>query len=91
MKYFITHGSVYYEADSAKHEADIEVSQRPSVNHDWIDGSWSISPANPLVQIEALEAQQTPRRIREAAIGIQESIDFLQDIEDQIEVLRGEL
>lgn len=39
-------------------------------------------------QITALEAQQTPRRLREAMLGIKESIDFIADIEAQIEVLR---
>lgn len=42
-------------------------------------------------QIVELEAQQTPRRLREAALGDVASISFLQDLEDQISVLRGQL
>lgn len=42
-------------------------------------------------QIAELEAQQTPRRLREAALGDVDSIAFLQDIEDEIEELRGQL
>lgn len=39
-------------------------------------------------QITALESQQTPRRIREAMLGNEESLSFIEDIEAQIEVLR---
>ena len=40
-------------------------------------------------QIVELEAQQTPRRIREATLGINGSKEFLEDIEKQIEELRA--
>ena len=40
-------------------------------------------------QITALEAQITPRRIREATLGINGSKEFLEDIEKQIEELRA--
>ena len=42
-------------------------------------------------KITALEVQITPRRIREAVMGNQESIAFIKDIEAQIEVLRSQL
>ena len=42
-------------------------------------------------QITALEAQQTPRRYREAAIGINGSKEFLQEIDKQIEILREDI
>lgn len=38
--------------------------------------------------IDMLEKLQTPRRLRESALGVQGSIDFLQDIENQIAALR---
>lgn len=40
-------------------------------------------------QIADLEAQQTPRRVREAILGVQKSIEKLQEIEEQITVLRA--
>jgi hypothetical protein len=46
---------------------------------------------NILNQITALENQQTPRRIREAMLGNQESIDFLAGIDTQISTLRNQL
>lgn len=42
-------------------------------------------------QISYLERQQTPRRLREAALGVQDSIDFLQSLENQISDLRDQL
>lgn len=42
-------------------------------------------------QIAALEAQQTPRRLREAALGNSESLDFLSNLETQIAALRAQL
>jgi hypothetical protein len=41
--------------------------------------------------ISQLEAQQTQRRIREATLGNQGAIDFLQNIENQINALRSQL
>jgi hypothetical protein len=35
MKYFMTQGNVYYEADEPKNGGDFEVIQRPSNNHNW--------------------------------------------------------
>lgn len=61
---------------------------------EYVEGDVELYKPHNLViqeQINALESQQTPRRLREAALGVQESIDFLQDIDDQIEVLRGDL
>lgn len=42
-------------------------------------------------QIAELEAQQTPRRLREAALGDLTAIEKLQDIENEIELLRQDL
>lgn len=42
-------------------------------------------------QIASIENQQTPRRLREAALGVQDSINFLSDLENQIAALRGQL
>ena len=42
-------------------------------------------------QIYLLESQQTPRRLREAVLGDQDSIDFIADLESQIAVLRSQL
>lgn len=44
-----------------------------------------------LSQISILESKQTPRRLREAALGDADSIAFLQDIDDQISELRKSL
>lgn len=55
---------------------------------DFDNQSWISTGPTPAEQILTLEAQQTPRRIRDALLGNQESIDFLQDIEDQIAALR---
>lgn len=46
---------------------------------------------NILKQISALEAQQTPRRIREAATWNRDSINFLKEIDRQISTLRNQL
>lgn len=43
-----------------------------------------------VAKIDALEAQQTPRRIREAALGEQAAIDLLTSIDSQIQELRTE-
>lgn len=42
-------------------------------------------------KILSLEAMQTPRRIREAIMGIQESVDFINEIESEIVLLRNQL
>jgi len=39
-------------------------------------------------KINDLEALITPRRLREAVLGVQESFDFIKDIDDQIKELR---
>ncbi len=44
-----------------------------------------------LDKILILESSVTPRRMREAALGVQESIDFIQSIDDQIATLRTQL
>lgn len=44
-----------------------------------------------LRQIIALEAQQTPRRIREAMLGVQESVTKIAEIDQQITALREQL
>ena len=47
MGYFITSGNVYYEGERIAPE-HIEVPERPSMNHDWIDGAWVYTePAAP--------------------------------------------
>lgn len=46
---------------------------------------------NILNEIKILEAQQTPRRIREAATWNRDSINFLKDIDRQITALRNQL
>lgn len=48
----------------------------------------SIKPPTTLEQIAALEAQVTPRRLREAALG---DMAFIADIEAQISTLRSTL
>jgi len=40
--------------------------------------------------ITALEAEQTPRRLREAALGDADAIAYIQNIDDQIQQLRIE-
>jgi hypothetical protein len=40
-------------------------------------------------EISEIESQITSRRLREAALGGQESIDFIQNIENQIAALTG--
>ena len=42
-------------------------------------------------QIENLERQQTQRRIREAVLGNQASIDFISSLENQIVALRAQI
>ena len=42
-------------------------------------------------KIQALEAQITPRRMRDAMLGNEESINFIEDIEAQIAILRGKV
>lgn len=41
-----------------------------------------------LAKIAELESKQTPRRLREAALGDADSVSFLQDIDDKISLLR---
>lgn len=58
------------------------------------DGTTFIRPAPNLkailiAQIETLEAQQTPRRIREAALGTDNG--WLADLNNQIAALRAQL
>lgn len=69
----------------------------PSADHEWDGADWTITPTkqveidrrNLIAQIEALEAQQTPRRIREAALG--QDGGWLADLETQIDALRTQL
>lgn len=42
-------------------------------------------------QIHVLETQQTPRRLREAALGDEDSLAFLSDLDMQIAALRAQL
>lgn len=42
-------------------------------------------------QIQVLEAQITPRRMREYAMGIQESIEFVNNIDAQVKELRTKI
>ena len=42
-------------------------------------------------KIEALEAQVTPRRLREAQLGIEESIAFIKNVDGAIKMLRSKL
>ena len=48
-------------------------------------------PRDIMSEILALESQITPRRLREAALGIAASVDFIAAIETQIAQLRAEL
>ena len=61
----------------------------------WLDNgaAWVAMTAEDAVkmQISALEARQTPRMIRGAALGKQEDIDLLHGIEQEIALLREEL
>ncbi|WP_435640342.1 hypothetical protein [Micavibrio aeruginosavorus] len=69
----------------------------PSADHEWDGSDWIITPAkqveidrrNIVAEITALEALQTPRRIREAALG--QDGGWLADLEDQIAALRVQL
>ena len=63
-----------------------EVTARDLEEQAWLDEQ---PDRNLLDQILTLEGQQTPRRIREAALGI--DAGWLTDIEDQIVVLRAQL
>jgi len=44
-----------------------------------------------IIQITSLESKQTPRKLREAALGDVEAIKFLQDLENEIAELRKQL
>lgn len=63
------------------------------------DGRWYLvgyvpdEPANNIIlkQIIALESQQTPRLLRNAALGEQYAINKLQEIESSIANLRGQI
>ena len=47
--------------------------------------------ANILAQIVALESQQTPRMLREAALGVNGGKELLAEINTQIDTLRAQL
>ena len=42
-------------------------------------------------QINVLEASMTPRRLREAMLNKGQGMQFIQDVEDQITILRDQL
>lgn len=58
MGYFVTLGNVYYEG-TRQDATDVEVSARPGLDYDWIDGEW-IRPAVPY-SLERLDAYRTQR------------------------------
>jgi hypothetical protein len=75
-------------------ENSVEVSAAPdhaSQAWNFQDNSWNAIPNNILVrqQIMSLELLQTDRRIREAALGIDNG--WLQNLNNQIETLRQQL
>lgn len=67
----------------------------PSTEFDvWTDGAWVTDTAaqtrkNIIDQIYALEATITPRRVREAILGIDN--DWLSNVESEIDALREQL
>lgn len=90
--YWQTTGEPSVEILAAYPEGTTEVPLRPSANHHWQDGEWTfVEPArNIRAEIAELEAQQTPRRIREAALT-ESGRDWLQSLETQIAALRAQL
>lgn len=40
MAFFISTTGVYYQSDLANNPSDTEVSERPSINHDWNGSEW---------------------------------------------------
>lgn len=68
---------------------DTIIPDRPSNYHVWINGSWEIDKNRVIsAQIAELEKQQTVRRIREAALGLDNG--WLADLERQIAELRAQ-
>lgn len=84
-------------AENSETPEDHTILAPPSDDHEWLVDQWIITPQKQaeidrralLVEIELLEAQQTPRRIREAALG--QDNGWLADLEAQIEILRLQL
>jgi len=71
--------------------------ERPSAAHIWVDDAWLIDEERQaeidrmaiLEQIHLLEMQQTPRRLRDAVLGLDDG--WLADLEEEIETLRAQL
>lgn len=65
----------------------------PTVNSTWDEtaGEWGVDRSKEILfEISNLEAQQTPRRIREAALST-EGYNWLENLDSQIVALRNEL
>lgn len=98
MKALVLNGKVVdiAEDEFPVHESMIWVNCINTVQVGWsYVGNEFLPPETPplpnpiLLQIVELENQVTPRRLREAVLGIDNG--WLEDIKEQIEVLRGQL
>lgn len=90
MKYYKTQDGAVYGYDEADQGELISL----AVNNGWEDitGSWPHPPEPSCavkLQIADLEAQQTPRRMREAALGIDNG--WLAALDAEIAQLRAQL
>lgn len=76
--------------DGDRQPDSIEIPDRPSIYHEFIDGEW-IENTNKkiLQQISQLESTITPRRQREAILGTDNG--WLANVDAQIAALRSQL
>ena len=92
MGYFISNDIGYYEGDKISFN-DIPVPQRPDYTYTFDGTNWNPSiltiNAPILEQIKILEAQQTERRVRECALGIDNG--WMLNLNNQISALRATL
>jgi hypothetical protein len=91
-----TIGAYNYSPDCARHDEYLEIKAHfEAGNSDKYEFVQYIAPVIPELseqdKINALEAQQTPRMLRSAALGDADSIAKLQSIEAEIAELRKQL
>jgi hypothetical protein len=83
--------------DESEVTDDYTLDEPTSIYDEWIDGTGWVTNENNQTnaelqsQINSLEATQTSRMLRSAALGDNDSIAMLQSIEDQIAVIRAKL
>jgi len=94
MRYALIEHSEVVQIDCNPREGFIEVEDNVSCGMLYDGKNFSL-PASPPIsiqsQIQALEAQQTPRILREAIEGQAFALSKLSEIEDAIQVLRAKL